>query len=328
MDQATSRAGRAFKVNTKGKQSGVALITAILMVSVATVAAVAMAHRQQIDIRRTGNLLHHEQALSYAEGAESWAQVILARDARNSTVDMLEEDWAKQVPVSVVDGGVIRGRLMDLQGRFNLNNLVQGGKPHPESVETFKRLLAVLGLQASLKDAVIDWIDPDDDLLFPDGAEDNEYLGLQPAYRTANRSLVNISELLLIKGFNQEIVSKLQPFVCILPELMAINVNTAPNEVIQSLGVGISQSDAETLIDDRGKQGYADAGAFLGHSAATGKGISPGLIGVQSSWFRLLAVVNIGQAQSSLTGKIQRVQPDDIRVVSREWVLREPLESN
>ena len=49
-------------MRTAERQRGVALITALLVVALATVAAVAMATRQQLDIRRTGNLLHGEQA--------------------------------------------------------------------------------------------------------------------------------------------------------------------------------------------------------------------------------------------------------------------------
>ena len=70
---------RCLKHREPRGQRGVALVTALLVVSLATVAAVAMAMRQQIDVRRTANLLHGEQAYAYAVAAESWARVILRR---------------------------------------------------------------------------------------------------------------------------------------------------------------------------------------------------------------------------------------------------------
>ena len=76
-------------------QRGVALVTALLVVSIATVAAVAMANRQQLDTRRTGSLLHNEQAWAYVLGAENWARVVLRRDAADSKIDTLAEDCGK-----------------------------------------------------------------------------------------------------------------------------------------------------------------------------------------------------------------------------------------
>ena len=76
------------------RQRGVALVTALLVVSLATVAAVAMAVRFQLDMRRTANLLNGEQAYAYAVAAEDWAYVILRRDRKESQHDSLDEDWS------------------------------------------------------------------------------------------------------------------------------------------------------------------------------------------------------------------------------------------
>ena len=95
------------------RQRGVALITALLVVSLATVAAVAMVTRLQVDMRRTGNLLNGEQAYAYAVAAESWAFVILRRDQEESDFDSLGEDWASALPPIAVEGGFVNGRIED-----------------------------------------------------------------------------------------------------------------------------------------------------------------------------------------------------------------------
>jgi len=89
----------------------VALITVLLVVSLATIAAVAMASRQQLDIRRAENLLDADQADLYAQGAEQWAEQLLARDAKRSQVDTLGEDWAKTLPAIPVEGGAIAAAI-------------------------------------------------------------------------------------------------------------------------------------------------------------------------------------------------------------------------
>jgi len=193
-------------------QRGVALVTALLVVSVVTVAAVAMATHQHIDVRRTGNLIHGEQAYEYALAAESWARVILRRDAADSDYDSLTEDWATALPPIAVEGGQVNGTVEDMQGRFNLNNLaglkkktgeakgtgagVKAGKA--ANIAYYKRLLDILGLESALADTLADWVDADIDAQFPNGAEDEYYLLLERPYRAANRPLVSISELRLV----------------------------------------------------------------------------------------------------------------------------------
>ncbi|HEY9197852.1 MAG TPA: type II secretion system minor pseudopilin GspK, partial [Gammaproteobacteria bacterium] len=202
-----------------GPQRGVALITALLVVALATVAAVAMASRQQLDVRRTANLLDGDQAYLYALGVESWARVVLARDARDNQVDKLDEDWAKRLSPIAVPGGQVDGFVSDLQGRFNLNNLLTAeGQLSEPDVRYFQRLLRVLELNEQLTVAVIDWLDPDFDTRFPEGAEDDYYLSTETPYRAANRKFQSISELRLVKGFTAEVWNKLAPFVSALPE--------------------------------------------------------------------------------------------------------------
>jgi hypothetical protein len=126
------------------RQRGVALITALLVVSLVTVIAVAMATRQHIDVRLTGNLVHGEQAYAYALAAESWARVILRRDDIQSDHDSLDEDWATALPPIAVEGGQVSGKIEDLQGRFNINNLVMpDGKVSEADVAYFRRLLEI-----------------------------------------------------------------------------------------------------------------------------------------------------------------------------------------
>lgn len=300
------------------QSKGVALITVLLVVALATIAAVAMATRQQLDIRRTGNVLDGDQAYLYALGAESWAAGILANDQKENKTDNLGDKWATVLPPIPIEGGEISGAIEDVQGRFNLNNLLaQDGKPSQPDLEIFQRLLAELGLEPNLAQAVLDWIDPDIDPHFPDGAEDDAYLKEQLPYRTANRLMASPTELLLLKGFPAEAYARLAPYITALPTRTTINVNTASAPVLMALAKDISTSDAEALIEARGKKGFPDINAFLQQGALAGRAINQASIGVVSQYFQLRAQVYVGQGRAQLSSLLERAPDGKIRALMR-----------
>ena len=106
------------------RQRGVALITAVLMVALATMLAVDVGFRGFLDQRRAGTLFALDQGFEVALGAEAWAADFLKKDLQNSQTDHLGETWARPLPPLPIDGGAVEGRLEDMQGRFNLNNLI------------------------------------------------------------------------------------------------------------------------------------------------------------------------------------------------------------
>jgi general secretion pathway protein K len=284
----------------------VALVTALLVVSLATMAAVAMATRQHVDVRRTANLLHGEQAYAYAIAAESWAQVILRYDIEDSRIDTLEEDWATALPPISVEGGFVNGRITDQQGRFNINNLLgENGDPSIADLEYFRRLLAVLELDPAIAVALLDWLDANIDASFPDGAEDGAYLLAEPPYRAANRKMVSISELRLVKGFTPEVMAALAPHVTALPERTTINVNTATLEVLQALHAELTATGAGALIEGRGEEGYVDKNTFLAVDALAGLELDVA-VDVTSDWFRVLTDVTVGSGRATLASLLRR----------------------
>lgn len=224
---------------------GVALITALLIVALVTVAAVAMASRQQLDIRRTANILQSDQAYVMTLAGEAFAKQVLKKD--KADVDNYEDDWGVELNNLDFRGGEIQSiRIEDLTSLFNLNNLVSEGRPSEWDIERFKKLLSVLKEQEDAPEefkqvfvndlvyAVVDWLDTDGDLS-PGGAEDNDYLERERPYRAANRLMLSPSELLLVKGFTPTIYNVVRPYVISLPVRTKINANTARPEIIQAL---------------------------------------------------------------------------------------------
>ncbi len=306
-----------------GKQKGVALITAVLVVALVTVLAVNMISRQQIDIRRTGNILNTETAYMYALGIESWGIGILLRDRGNNKIDTLDEDWAMTIPPIDVDGGQVVGRIEDMQSRFNLNNLLDAnGKRSEPDYKIFQRLLSALNLKPEIADKVFDWIDKDSDVN-NSGAEDYDYLGATPPYRTANTEMVSPSELRLISGIDAETYNALTPYISALPkrgnppEPTKININTALAPVIQALGDNITQTDADDFVGSRSKNGsnINDLKNIVGTNdidPQTEKKLSE-----NSEYFILFGESRFGRGRQLLTTLVHRPGTGKVTVIMR-----------
>src|SRR5262245_12414272 len=230
---------------TPRQQRGVALITAILIVALATILAVNVGSKGYRDQRRSGTLFALDQAVEVAYGAEALAADTLFKDGANSAkTDDFTEAWAVPLPPMPVDEGYrqVEGHLDDMQGRFNLNSLVkfENGvyKRDENAVKRFKRLLDILALEEKWADLITDWIDTDNDPSFPDGGEDNVYTSLTPGYRPPNMPITRTSELLSMQDFGRERFLKLEPFITALPMGTTLNLCTAPGELLDALVEG------------------------------------------------------------------------------------------
>lgn len=274
------------------RQPGTALVTAMLVVAIASIAATGLIERQHIDIRRTDNLLGLDQAYTHARSAESWAVAVLLRD--NRTFDSRQDDWAKLFEPIPVEGGSLSAQVFDETALFNLNNLVDdSGKPSKKDIDAFERLLAQLELDTTLAGAVVDWLDADINLA-TQGAEDGDYLRLDPPYRAANRGMAGISELRQVRGIDDTIYRKLAAYVTALPRRTAINVNTAPLPVLMAVIKGLDATTAGTIVENRGNKPYEDIAVFRGQQAL--EGLEVGEVAVGSEYFRIETRVRLGRS--------------------------------
>ncbi len=295
-------------------QHGVALITVMLIIALATILAVSMTQMQQLNIHRTTNILNYEQAYQYVTAAEDWAGLMLQRDYERNKTDSNKDIWATVLPALPIEGGQLRGQIMDLQSRFNLNNLVLDGKIQKPQLQHFRYLLRHLQLDENIADTLADWLDSDIEAGF-NGAEDNEYLGRTPAYRTGNQAMQDSSELLLVKGVDMKSYKKLRPFVTVLKSGSNINVNTASAEVLASVVKNLSLEDAKVIIADRDKEVFAKLDDFLQHpliknTKTDGKGLA-----VNSHYFQLESSVQIDRVVLDFVSVIKRDDDGNVQVI-------------
>jgi general secretion pathway protein K len=288
-------------------QRGVAVLVALVVLTISASLAATMLWNRNLDVHRSANVLHLDQAREYLLGARDWAEQILKRDAEHGKTDSLGEKWARELPALPIQGGALTGRLVDLQGRFNLNNLVNtNGKANTAALAQFERLLALLHIDPAIAPAIVDWIDPDSRPHRPKGAEDEYYAKLKPPYLAANRPLAAVSELLLVRGVSYRDYQRLLPYVTALPASnVPVNVNTAPWPVIASLAKGIQPEEAQNLVAKRGRKGFKSVSEFQNQLQNK---IATGAVSVSSNFFRLTAIARIGRSSLTMYSLLQRGQ--------------------
>lgn len=301
------------------RQRGVALITAIVLVAIATMIAVHLGTRASLDLRRTAGLHALEQGWHVALGAEAWSAEVLREDREDSETDHLAEPWAQPLPPLPVDGGEVRGALEDMQGRFNVNNLrTAQGEVNEASLARFERLLEQAGADRRWARILADWLDSDTVPGFPDGAEDGIYLSQVPPYRAANGPITSTTEMLALPGMTLEEFSRIRPYVAALPVGTRINLCTAKAPLLAALVQGGTDfGDAELLARNRRDGCFptlADLQATL--DPAQYQSLLPA-ISESSNWFRAITAVRIGTSELTLYSLIERNSAGGSRTVLR-----------
>ena len=155
------------------RQSGAAIIMALLVVAIAAMLVSSLLWRQQIQIRRIENQRLRDQAQWAARSATDWTRFILRTSADVAPIDYLGGVWAVPIAPTRVsdvlghrdseataeDSTYLSGSIEDAQAHFNLRNLIGSPKPgelqpDPAQVKHFQRLLQLLGIDSQLADPV------------------------------------------------------------------------------------------------------------------------------------------------------------------------------
>lgn len=344
-------------MNNSKKQNGVALITALIITTIAVSLAATVMYRQQIQIRLSSNIAHLEQAYVYANGMEDWAGTILKKSFNDhKEYDSLEDDWAtggKLISLPI-DGGVMNGQLFDLQARINLNSLTRPKPPPPpkpkegERKKKPKPYIAEITRYRLLR--LLEQIDPDQDMGLPQnfaviakdwidkdqingnkepsgnssgsGAESPYYQSMEPAYLSANTLMVSPTEMRLLKDMKTEVYSKLLTQVATLPikNKTPVNINTASEEILLSLG--FDPAAAQDIIRERKITPFEkiDNSFLTNVFSQQGANIEKADIDVKSAYFLLKGSVRINNARVFIYSVLERDKKSgQVSVIMRDF---------
>ena len=316
----------------RGNQRGVALVSVLLVVSVATALAYEMMTRHALDVARSRLLFDASQARLYALGGEEYARQLLYQDWEEEatrTKDTLLEAWTLcDTPAEAgfdtpsdgaagafeIENGTLTVCVEDLRGRFNLNALA--GAEAADHIARFKRLLQLLQLDPAVADAWVDWIDADQNPTGM-GVEDADYLVRQPAHRAANQPAFHFSEFLVAVPLSAEESARLRPHVATLPRPdLVVNVNTATDAVLASLGTKLGIQDAQLFA--QAPRDYDKVQTVLEEHAKFGE--SAAVLAVGSDFFLVRAAAEVGDTRATLTSVVHRAAGSGrLRVVSRSF---------
>ncbi|WP_157960417.1 type II secretion system minor pseudopilin GspK [Marinimicrobium alkaliphilum] len=237
------------KLANARRERGAALIMAVLIVAVVAALSIRYMADYSLGLARAEGRWHGAQARVYLQGAETLARTML-RDV-DPEVDGLHEPWAQPLPPFEVEGGWIMATIEDAQSRFNLNNLggaLDQDRPYNDPqrfsvdqrrfirlLQSFEDVPIAEDEAIAMLEAVVDWMDPDDDVSGFGGAESAYYQSLDPPYLAANAPFTSVDELRLVRYFEPEIMALLRPYLIVMPAGQGMNINTLPERLMRTL---------------------------------------------------------------------------------------------
>jgi general secretion pathway protein K len=325
------------------RQRGVAVVTALLLTTLAVTIVASLFWQQQVQVRSMENQRLQLQTRWIVRGALNFSRLVLFQDLLNSNnVTKANGIWATPLEETRLDDYVERerregedfnatlsGRLEDAQSRYNLTNLATAGKINADEQAVLERLLTNVQLNSSLALAVARLVASSQPVTAPTSTGQTGSTGTVSTAQTTGAepmALVRVEDLLAVSGFTPQAVERLREFLIILPVATPVNVNTAPAEVLAALSPNLPLADATVLVNMR-KQGYfsrniGDYKALPQLSAANRLPVVT--IAVQSSYFLAYSRVQLDRASLDAVSLLARASNGMSTVV---WI-RENYDSD
>ena len=256
-------------MNVPRRQRGVALLMAMIIVTLVATLASAMIWQQWRAVQVEAAERARAQSAWILSGALDWARLILREDAKTAGADHLGEPWS--VPLAEArlstflaadksntddaPEAFLSGSITDAQSRYNLRNLIDAqGKVDANELAALQQLLQSIGVAPDVADRVATGMH---DALAPPGS----------AGSTNNVPLLpqRIGQLGFF-GIDADSIQRMTPYVVLLPIATPVNLNTAPRDVIAAVIPGLGTGGAERLVQVRQRTPFkaiADAQPYV-----------------------------------------------------------------
>ena len=277
------------------KQRGMAIISALLIAAVVAVIAAGLLTRQRVFTRSLEAEQLRIQGQWLLLGALEDSRQRLWEARQKDVLTRLDQPWAR------AQKGLFEGRLEDEQGKFNLRNLVNRGRPDAEQVQNFERLCGLIGVDGALSRRISQRV-----IASYDQTE-------QPAKYPMLRSLDDLSG---VEGLDPLLLQRMQGFVSVLPGVTWVNGNTARAEVLSAVVPGLSLSQAQALVAERdGGRWFINRGDFVNRLHLPQVAVESVLVGITSEWFRLQGQTRREQRRVTLNALLHRPENRQPQVI-------------
>lgn len=317
----------------RGRQRGVAIVTALLLTTLAVTIVASLFWQQQVQVRSMENQRLQLQTRWIVRGALDYARLILRQDgADRGSRTTLDGVWATPLAETRLDqyierervdqenfNAVLSGRITDAQSRYNLANLAEQRQASAPNVQLFQRLLNNLRLDSALAQKAADEVArAQKQLSNKEALQQNPPQppgsGAPPPRAAAQASsdgpgepmeMQRVEDLLAVSGFTPQAIEKLRDYVIVLPQGTPVNVNTAPAEVLSAVVENLSLSEAESMVNARKRASYNDINNFT--SQLGGRKVATGVkVDVRSDNFLVLSQVKLDRATLDTQALIHR----------------------
>ncbi|WP_229633949.1 type II secretion system minor pseudopilin GspK [Duganella qianjiadongensis] len=325
------------------REQGVAVVTALLLTTLAVTIVASLFWQQQVQVRSMENQRLQLQTRWIVRGALDLSRLVLFQDFFDSGgVTHLNGVWATPLEETRLDDYIEReraqaenfnatlsGRMMDAQSRYNLTNLAAAGQraADPAQVAALQRLLRNVQLDATLAQAVANTVVNAQALPaagagaaaaasaasftppnLPPGGTANPLQNSQQASGPQPLGLLRVEDLLAISGFTPAAIERLRDLVIVLPERTALNANTAPAEVLAAAVDRLSLADAAALVNVRRRTPFKNASNFEDQLQQFQNGaLKPSIpVDVKSNYFLALSKVKLDRATLDTVSLLKR----------------------
>ena len=305
------------------RQRGVAVVTALLLTTLAVTIVASLFWQQQVQVRTMENQRLQLQTRWILRGALDYARLILQSDGNfNNQYTSLDHVWNTPLAETRLDQYIERermegetfdatlsGRIIDASSRYNLSNLADKGTATVDEVKVFGNLLERLQLDRALARRVAEVVARSQ----PKGPQGQ---GGPPAPTPAASAqgkpigLATVDDLLSVEGFTPQAVERLREFVIVLPGSTRLNVNTASAEVLASL-LGVSVGEGSALVAGRKTAAFRTKNEF--DSRVQGKVPVSSNWDVRSEYFLVESRVKLDRAMLNSQALIYRKLNNPVR---------------
>lgn len=315
------------------RQRGVAVVTALLLTTLAISIVASLFWQQQVQVRSMENQRLHLQTKWILRGALDWASLVLRQDAYTSQYTSLDQVWATPLAETRLDQYIERervegenfdatlsGHIVDATSRYNLANLARDRVKDEEQVRIFGRLLDNLRLDARLADRVANLVaqgqqvpvavDPTTPPVQPPPPPPPPSTTATPVppVNGVPIPLLQVDDLLAVQGMTPQILAQLRPFLIVLParnEATKLNVNTVPAELLSAIVPGMSLSQANSLVARRKTAAWRTPLDFESQVSQGGQAL-PATWDIKSNWFIVQSRIRLDRAALNAESLIER----------------------
>ncbi len=253
-------------VNGREGEQGVALLLVVLFVALLSVIVTEYCYESQVDASVADAYLSDLEAYVAAKSAINSGLALLAADIfateelgiemSGAEFDCFEDVWAQGMPPQPINEAVMRCAISDEYGKINLNALIRVTpegqvRENPLLINALDLLFQLRGFEVPPTDAILDWLDPDNEPR-QNGAEADYYGSLEMPYPCRNGPMTSLEELLLLPGIPPVAYYGIPEEGQIpLTELLTVhgdprgrvNINTAPLEVLDAVFEAWNRAD-------------------------------------------------------------------------------------